>query len=285
MTQTIHIMTRGQEQDYTFLIVPPKMTWWTLYNQTETVTKFENPTCILESTSAGWRLYLSGIPSTRRDPSARVIRYTLVIEDDGQGSSLLEIDQLLNLIQIWLTEVSEAAGQIPAHSQLGQHLDTHLDVESLLRHREQKPDLLTRALMTVPTMSVPVPPTSSLTTSWWGSLQNPQSRQDWMYQVKQLLSRSQQGCVCVLNLINAERVSSLIQATDAASIQVVLIRSGNFPPQSRKRTASSGWPFIQRLIVVSVAVSALGMIIYVLVEIILPNVTILFETPQVISLK
>lgn len=281
MTQTIHIMTRGQDQDYTFLLVPPTTTWWTTYNQKETVTKFENPTCILERLDHQWRLYLSGIPSPRRDPSARVIRYTLVLEDkDPQGPGTLTTQQVFNLIQTWLQEVVQAAGQVPAQSQVGTYLDQSLDVERLLRDQDQTADVLTTALSQLPLITEPAPRISNSTSPWWGSLQNHQSREEWLWQVHQLLNGSRVGRAYFLNLISASQAVPFLQSQqkelNTSQALALLIRSENASPQPIETGALNkmlaGFGLNQILLIVAASL-LIASLIYLFISIILPQLT------------
>ena len=91
----IHIQTRGRIRDYTFLGDVPEKKWWRqpVYEQG---TSFEKPTLIIENDTSGWRCYIGGILSNRRDRVNTPIRYTLVINEDKKTPT--EIKNILSLV-------------------------------------------------------------------------------------------------------------------------------------------------------------------------------------------
>jgi len=107
----IYIMTRGTQIDYMFLGAEPKRAWWTKFREW---TSFEYPTIIFQASE----LYLSGIPSKRKDRVKTPIRYTLVFEKVGSE----DIEKLRKLIKSWLNDIIIGDGD-PVSSELGEYLD------------------------------------------------------------------------------------------------------------------------------------------------------------------
>jgi hypothetical protein len=85
MVTSVYLQTRGRprHRDYDFLGAAPGHPWWRAYAGH---TAFERPTALVESDGGGYRVYLSGIPSARRDAVGTVIRYTLVLEESPDGT-------------------------------------------------------------------------------------------------------------------------------------------------------------------------------------------------------
>ncbi len=143
------IRTRGWTKDYSFLLQQkPRIPDWNYYRS-----DIEKPTCILEGTGDNQvYLFLSGIPSVRKDHQGTPIRYDLVAtisyepwdEDSEREKGLMGLTQL---IWIWLQDVRTALQKdrnggervrlpIAGKSELGASLDKILSqeyVEELLQ--------------------------------------------------------------------------------------------------------------------------------------------------------
>lgn len=73
-----HLMTAGLvSDDYRFLGRAPREAFWRRYAD---YTSFERPTAIVLSRDGGFRAYLSGVASARKDRTKTPLRYTLVLE-------------------------------------------------------------------------------------------------------------------------------------------------------------------------------------------------------------
>lgn len=83
--------TRGRHTDYRFLGEEPADRWWTHYGR---ATSFEERTAIVEAYAGRWQLYLSAIPSARRDRVNTPIRWTIVVEGACDGPSAAALDLL-----------------------------------------------------------------------------------------------------------------------------------------------------------------------------------------------
>lgn len=144
----LYIRTRGTTIDYSFLLKEP-----IIQDSNDYKSDIEKPTCILEQTveNNGY-LFLSGIPSKRKDRQGTPLRYDLVVRfnsanwvDGGDGSVEWEnyLTGLTNLIWMWLKEVRAALQEIQQQgktselvrfpsardSQLGRLLDRTLPEE------------------------------------------------------------------------------------------------------------------------------------------------------------
>ena len=99
---TVHLQTRGRprHRDYAFLGGGPEQPWWRAYAEH---TAFERPTVLVEADAAGYRAYLSGIPSARRDAVGTVIRYTVVLDATAEDADLPP-EAVLALVSCWLAD-------------------------------------------------------------------------------------------------------------------------------------------------------------------------------------
>jgi|GEM_PF-1541747 len=108
----LSIRTRGWKTDYCFLLEEnPRVPNFNTYK-----TDIERPTCILECTekNEGY-LFLSGIPSQRKDHQGTTLRYDLVatfnldpLEDDSWDNNSPKKQYLMgltNVILLWLNDV------------------------------------------------------------------------------------------------------------------------------------------------------------------------------------
>lgn len=102
----IYIQTRGTHRDYTFLGDSPDSNWWTHYGQ---FTAFEDPTLLVESDGSEWNVYLSAIPSVRKDRVRTPIRYTLVLKGEAKEE---DVFIALEIIQQWLVDKNELQAKI-----------------------------------------------------------------------------------------------------------------------------------------------------------------------------
>lgn len=102
----IYIQTRGTHRDYTFLGDAPDSNWWTHYGQ---FTAFEDPTLLVESDGSEWNVYLSAIPSVRKDRVRTPIRYTLVLKGEAKEE---DVFIALEIIQQWLVDKNELQAKI-----------------------------------------------------------------------------------------------------------------------------------------------------------------------------
>jgi hypothetical protein len=105
-----NLKTRTFNDDYDFLCSSIDTSWRTGTDQLpdyRDVTIFEKPSIILQSyktnTQTSWRLYISGIPSKRKDFSKTIIGYAAAFEGEAGEPMVLNA---LNLISIWINDIS-----------------------------------------------------------------------------------------------------------------------------------------------------------------------------------
>lgn len=111
----IYIQTRSVMKDYQFLGDSPKDSWWMDYKE---YTSFEHPTVIVEgNTSQQWRIYLSGMNSSRVDKVNTPIRYTFILEDTKPVPDS-ELPQVLGFIQAWTQAIYDSESKNKLQSRL-----------------------------------------------------------------------------------------------------------------------------------------------------------------------
>ncbi len=107
-----YVQTRAHARtlDYDWLGERPEDRWWEKYRA---YTFFKHPTLIVEGYDHRWRLYASGIPSTRQDAVGSHIRHVVMLEGSESdkdeayrvlGTALLESDKLGQAIDEQLDE-------------------------------------------------------------------------------------------------------------------------------------------------------------------------------------
>src|ERR1700683_2985620 len=79
----IYVRTRGLEMDYRFLGEAPASFWWRAYRDW---TDTEGPTILVESDQTGWRAYVAGMSSARRDRSDRPIQFNLALAGSHEST-------------------------------------------------------------------------------------------------------------------------------------------------------------------------------------------------------
>ncbi len=121
----VYLSTRGAVQDYQFVAYvgdesPPRRRWWV--ERYGTMTRFESPTIILEQ-KRGWRAFLSGIPSKRKDSVGTTINYSLMLEGQKASQDASTRRTVQSLIELWLEDAAELLCGKREASELGTHLD------------------------------------------------------------------------------------------------------------------------------------------------------------------
>ncbi|WP_371972078.1 hypothetical protein [Acinetobacter sp. AL9] len=100
-------------KDYQFLGDSPKDSWWMAYKE---YTSFEHPTVIVEgNTNQQWRIYLSGMNSSRVDKVNTPIRYTFILEDTKPVLES-ELPQLLGFMQAWTQAIYDSESKTKLQS-------------------------------------------------------------------------------------------------------------------------------------------------------------------------
>lgn len=236
----LYIRTRSSRLDYSFLLKQQPRIPDSNYYKSD----LEKPTCILERTqeNQGY-IFLSGIPSQRKDHQGTSIRYDLAatIDSDALNESSWDYNEekyligLKKLIWIWLTEIRTALKQIQedgknfelvrfpksTESELGKLLDSTLTeeyVEKLLQLTNdgnwlenqaiELDNKLNDLLLKIPAQTV-FPEQQLVQKSWWGGVNNDSSCNQWMELVDKLLKGETEGKALLLNIANPQSLNHL----------------------------------------------------------------------------
>jgi len=232
MSVKFYLQTRGKTVDYRFLYEAPSSKWWRDYAD---YTLFEDETIILERLAGGeCRLYLSGIPSNRRDRVNTIIRYTLVAK-------------------LGKDEVSETAFQLVKQflgdcrnkrDTLGASLDScfqERDIEDALRStgsskKERQDQISQKIADLVNSGSKSSSPDQCLEGIRWGWLLSDNSYKAWLSLASRILINGELGVVALLNAASEKSLSSLKERLLEKQINnaFILLSDSGEPPQSVK---------------------------------------------------
>lgn len=220
----VFVQTRGRprHRDYDFLGAGPGEPWWRAYAGH---TAFERPTVLVESDDTGYRVYLSGIPSGRRDAVGTVIRYTVVLRAAGDGPPAVPADGVLALVRSWL---DDQAGP-DVHRGVGavsRALDAEFpedEVERMLAaDRPVAPaEVRDRVLAAVATLP-PAPPLGDPDAGpahWWGDAAAPAARAAFTEHTARLLTAGLSGRALLLNLVGSP--ADLVPLADGRPLAVL----------------------------------------------------------------
>ncbi|MCO1660115.1 hypothetical protein [Pseudonocardia humida] len=228
MVTAVHVQTRGRQRhrDYDFLGAGPARPWWRAYAGH---TAFERPTVLVESDGAGYRAYLSGIPSARRDAVGTVIRYTLVVDESGGGAPAVEPAGVVALVRCWVAEQGGASRSRPVPGGLSRALDSAFpedEVERMLAAPEPVPPVDVRQRVVAAVRALPGPEPSGAGApevperDWLGDAGSPRSRAAFVARVGELVVDRRPGRALLLNLVGS--AADLTALLDEASPLVVL---------------------------------------------------------------
>jgi len=103
----IYLRTRGKSRDldYKWLDKSPHEEWWQPYSR---ICKFDDRSILVAVSEKSFRIFLSGIPSSRKDQHNTAIRFTLSIEAATQE----EFREILPIISVWVSEIKSGAESI-----------------------------------------------------------------------------------------------------------------------------------------------------------------------------
>ncbi|MDY7021706.1 MAG: hypothetical protein SWJ54_10140 [Cyanobacteriota bacterium] len=259
----MYIRTRGSRIDYSFLPQQPERKDLSDYKSRS---DFEKPTCILERLEQGkLYLFLSGIPSQRKDHQGTPLRYDLVVTmksenwvDDGDNDRNTEnINGLINLIWMWLDDVRKALQEtqeegksskrvrLPAiaKSNLGERLDATFSeeyIEELLKltlernwTESDQINLNSKLnhLISQILLDSDLPNLKCDYQSWWGGVDNDESCNIWLKLVNQLLKGETQGKALLLNIATPKSLSRLLVEEEQLGVLLAKECYGSKPKQ------------------------------------------------------
>lgn len=115
-----YLLTSGKTEahGYRFLNRLPEGKWWQGYSPW---VDFNEPALVMRSRGTDWSLFISDLPSSRRDPVGRQVSYGLAI-DGAATDSGADRQALSGLLQLWLEDTIHPAPAGSA-SRLGGVLD------------------------------------------------------------------------------------------------------------------------------------------------------------------
>lgn len=94
-----YINTRSINKDYRYLGAMPDNSWLNVYHE---LTSFEHSTIICEKDHDQFRLFLSGMPSTRLDKVGTKIRYSFLFVGAPD-----ELSQVAGLVSAWASAIDD----------------------------------------------------------------------------------------------------------------------------------------------------------------------------------
>ncbi len=199
MSTEFYLQTRGKTIDYRFLYKAPSSEWWRRYVD---YTLFEDRTIILEQLAdEECRLYLSGIPSNRRDRVNTIIRYTLVAKI-GKGES----SENFRLVKQFLDDCRDKSNA------LGERLDSDFleqYIEDALRSDGECQNQISQKVASL-VNSIPYSEPSDQDEEgiWWGRLEFDDNCEKWLSLANQILN-GEPGVAALLNATSEKSLPSL----------------------------------------------------------------------------
>jgi len=203
----IWVQTRGYEVDYGFLGSAPEELWWRVYNR---AIDSARPGAAVVSKNDSWRIYLTGIPSSRRDRVNTEIRYTLVLS--GDASEPAAADSAMVILENWLTAVDGNTPMGPLSTVLDEQFGEETVVSLRSRDDEEAAaEAARRALDAVGRLAADQATDGDATGSgyrnsdpsgWIGDLHRAVPRAAWLARAAELLG-GRPGRALVLNLVES----------------------------------------------------------------------------------
>lgn len=233
MSIRFYLQTRGKTIDYCFLYEAPSSDWWRYYAD---YTLFEDKTIILERLIDGkGGLYLSGIPSSRRDRVNTIIRYTLVAEFDQDKGR-----EIFPLVERFLLDDCCKSSNV-----LGDKLDEddyfpERCIENALRNVERegqkRQDKINQKIeILLKSFSISDSYDKHQKGAWWGGLKSEESCKNWLSLANQILN-GEPGLVALLNATSEKSLPSLkerLHREDIENIFILLTDNDTLPTPIR----------------------------------------------------
>lgn len=188
----IYLQTRGLVTDYGFLGRAPDERWWLVYRE---FTSYERPTILVSSEGSTWRVYASGLTSSRRDRVTTPIRYTMVLEGGpGEGEDLAT-----GLIAAWMADTLEKPGTMRAalDQQFPEAIVERLMNDVSTEAYEEVKRRVRKALESLPAHDALQ---NADRLPWVGAMQDSVARRAFLEHVAALL-RGTQGAALMVNLV------------------------------------------------------------------------------------
>jgi hypothetical protein len=194
MTTDAYLMTRGtpRMKDYAFLGVTPAARWW---DRVVPFVIMESAEVVVACHADGVGVLVSGIPSTRRDAVGTPIRYTIVVDDLRDRTSLLR-------------RIVTAGLDPQSRSLLGKRLDTTFGadrIDAIMSGGDDGEDVPQRVLDILTDFPVEPPePGRDQAGSWVGAVPDPGARRAFLARVDRLAAGKETGFAFTSQALSTE---------------------------------------------------------------------------------
>lgn len=223
-----YINTRLCERnnDYQFLEENPPLDWWKSYTVDNLLSKEENGTLIITSNGEKWQIYLSGLPSVRKDSSNTPIRYTLVLE----GETKKDFDVPIKMLRAGIRTMERLSRRAAQESPI--NLDQHLSEVQLRAwydggNNQFQGDLAFAIAEVLRDVERPNDTgTEQVAGGWWGGIQSESCIQAWLKTADSLVMGSQ-GLAAYLNYADPEDMPAIVHQNVLCAI---LVQNGPSTP-------------------------------------------------------
>jgi hypothetical protein len=239
-------MTRGTSKDYTFIGETPEE-WWSEYKKW-TFAEYPSLIFIFNTSEKLWRLYMSGIPSERKDRVSTTIRYTLILESERIDKE--ELNKILTISGYWIKDISKLKLAPRSSSKLGslfdqvftkEYVDDQLhclapdkkDAETL----EQKiSNIINSAVSSDDSLKDSFDNDKCVSGKWVSSL-NKEGQDKWLSYIKTLIQEgNKSGIAAYLNAASKEEAN---QVMDGFSTGAILINTDDKPQKVKPSQTST----------------------------------------------
>ncbi|MFC9331367.1 hypothetical protein [Kitasatospora sp. NPDC057015] len=244
-----YVMTRGvqRDKDYRFLGAAPAALWWSSYRD-HADTNY--PTLLVEAGEGGWRAFVSGVPSARRDEVGTPIRFTLALTGAtaaagaGGPGAAERLERVVRLVALWLEAFTAQDGRV----RLGRLLDglfpDEAEVVELRRRRDPQAAGIVRERVTALLAALDSPasdaggaagavvaagPAGALPAAWFGAARSDEGTTAFVARVRELLSGEREGRALVLNLV--EGPAEAPAPVGSGSLAVLAVDGGPVRPE------------------------------------------------------
>ncbi len=205
MAMEIYFQTRGTARSagYSFLGTEPERAWWSRYRK---FTAFEYPTILVESTTGGWRIFLSGIPSSRIDATGTTNRCTIVIESVDHGDE--DIEPVVQLVSTWLGDINNQRSEGNLQHALDEVFTDDVVTQLYTQEGEEAwrevTDNVQQALQKLKVSDEPAELANETPPAWIAPVRWPQGRAGFIDQVRKLLERDHGAAILVNRISNPD---------------------------------------------------------------------------------
>lgn len=237
----VHLRTRGTDIDYRFIGDTPKTFWWSEYKR-RGLTDHEKPVIVVESDGAGWRVYLHGAESRRRDNRTTPITFSIVLAsgdpEHGDRDDAADREFAFRLINLWLEAVSEPSSRSTVAERLDEVLPattvdhwlaSGVDPESA-RAAEKAVRMAFSSGLSEPEPPIAVSTSEPPHRRWLGDLSDDKSRETFVAHVRELLD-GRQGKALILTFVQApdDPVVADLAAAETGDLALLAARRGRTP--------------------------------------------------------